>query len=85
MAQVNVTQEHNNPARDGVYVDPPFAFSAAASVTRDMEFDGTISGKRLSSTTLHRRRSERAECYCCDRIEQCLCTQRHYRQSDLAG
>ena len=42
MAQVNVTQEHNNPARDGVYVDPPFAFSAAASVTRDMEFDDTI-------------------------------------------
>jgi hypothetical protein len=44
MAQVNVTQEHNNPAGDGVYVDPPFAFSAAASVTRDMEFDDTISG-----------------------------------------
>ena len=44
MAQVNVTQEHNNPSRDGVYVDARFTLSAAANLTRDPDFDGTISG-----------------------------------------
>src|SRR5438876_3935152 len=44
MAQVNVTQEHNNPSRDGVYIDPAFTPSAAANLTRDLGFDGTISG-----------------------------------------
>ena len=43
-AQVNVTQEHNNPSRDGVYVDPAFTPSAAANLTRDLNFNGTISG-----------------------------------------
>src|SRR5437867_5564294 len=43
-AQVNVTQEHNNPSRDGVYIDPGFTPSAAANLTRDLNFDGTISG-----------------------------------------
>src|SRR5215510_5562438 len=43
-AQVNVTQEHNNPSRDGVYIDPAFTLSAAANLTRDLGFDGTISG-----------------------------------------
>jgi len=43
-AQVNVTQEHNNPSRDGVYIDPAFTPSAAANLTRDLGFDGTISG-----------------------------------------
>jgi len=42
--QVNVTQEHNNLSRDGVYVDSAFTPSAAANVTRDLSFDGTISG-----------------------------------------
>src|SRR6516162_7840859 len=42
--QVNVTQEHNNPSRDGVYVDAAFTLSAAANLTRDLNFDGTISG-----------------------------------------
>src|ERR1041385_6663991 len=41
---VNVTQEHNNPSRDGVYIDPAFTPSAAANLTRDLNFDGTISG-----------------------------------------
>jgi hypothetical protein len=45
-AQVNVTQEHNNPSRDGVYVDAAFTPSAAANLTRDLTFDGTISGTR---------------------------------------
>src|SRR5215467_6294442 len=43
-AQVNVTQEHNNPSRDGVYIDSAFTPSAAANLTRDLGFDGTISG-----------------------------------------
>jgi len=43
-AQVNVTQEHKNPSRDGVYVDAGFTLSAAANLTRDLGFDGTISG-----------------------------------------
>src|SRR5215472_455174 len=42
--QVNVTQEHNNPSRDGVYVDAGFTLSAAANLTRDLNFNGTISG-----------------------------------------
>src|ERR1051326_9181295 len=42
--QVNVTQEHNNASRDGVYVDAAFTPSAAANLTRDLGFDGTISG-----------------------------------------
>jgi hypothetical protein len=43
-AQVNVTQEHNNPSRDGVYIDPAFTVSAAGLLTRDLNFNGTISG-----------------------------------------
>src|SRR5437588_1880202 len=43
-AQVNVTQEHNNPSRDGVYIDAGFPPSAAANLTRDLGFDGTIVG-----------------------------------------
>ena len=43
-AQVNVTEEHNNPSRNGVYVDSAFTLSAAANLTRDLNFGGTISG-----------------------------------------
>ena len=43
-AQVNVIQEHNNLSRDGVYVDAAFTPAAAAGLTRDLNFDGTISG-----------------------------------------
>jgi hypothetical protein len=43
-AQVNVTQEHNNPSRDGVYIDSAFTSAAAANLTRDLGFAGTISG-----------------------------------------
>src|SRR5882724_7068811 len=42
--EVNVTQEHNNPSRDGVYIDAAFTPSAAANLARDLGFDGTISG-----------------------------------------
>src|SRR5882724_1975935 len=43
-AQVNVTQEHNNPSRDGVYIDAVFTPLAAANLVRDLNFDGTIVG-----------------------------------------
>jgi hypothetical protein len=43
-AQVNVTQEHNNASRNGVYIDAAFTLSAAANLTRDLNFNGTISG-----------------------------------------
>ena len=43
-AQVNVTQEHNNLSRDGLYIDAGFTPAAAAGLTRDLNFDGTISG-----------------------------------------
>jgi hypothetical protein len=42
--QVNVTQEHNNVSRDGVYIDAGFTPSAAANLARDLNFNGTISG-----------------------------------------
>jgi hypothetical protein len=43
-AQVNVTQYHNHASRDGLYVDPAFTQRAAANLTRDLTFDGTIAG-----------------------------------------
>ena len=43
-AQVNVTQHHNHASRDGLYIDSAFTHSAAASLTRDLNFNGTISG-----------------------------------------
>src|SRR6266446_2144472 len=42
--QVNVTQEHNNTSRNGVYIDAAFTPSAAANLMRDLSFNGTISG-----------------------------------------
>ena len=41
---VNVTQHHNNASRDGLYIDPAFTAAAAANVTRDTSFNGTIVG-----------------------------------------
>ena len=43
-AQINVTQYHNNSKRDGLYIDSAFTQSAAANLTRDLNFDGTIVG-----------------------------------------
>ncbi len=43
-AQVNVTQEHNHLSRDGLYVDPAFTLANAPNLTRDLNFNGTISG-----------------------------------------
>jgi outer membrane protein assembly factor BamB len=42
--QVNVTQFHNHSSRDGLYIDSAFTQSAAANLTRDVNFDGTIVG-----------------------------------------
>ena len=39
---VNVTQHHNNPSRDGLYIDPAITAAAAANTTRDLGFNGTI-------------------------------------------
>ena len=41
---VNVTQHHNNASRDGLYIDPAFTPARAASLTRDLNFTGTIVG-----------------------------------------
>src|SRR6266480_6953221 len=43
-AQVNVTQFHNHDSRDGLYIDSTFTPNAAANLTRDLNFDGTIVG-----------------------------------------
>src|SRR4029077_6529077 len=43
-AQVNVTQYHNHASRDGLYIDGAFTQSAAANLTRDLSFNGTIVG-----------------------------------------
>ncbi len=45
---VNVTQHHNNPSRDGLYIDPAFTMAAAANLTRDLSFNGTIVGNVYS-------------------------------------
>jgi hypothetical protein len=47
-AQVNVTQFHNHASRDGLYIDSGFTPSAAANLTRDINFDGTIVGNVYS-------------------------------------
>ena len=43
-AQVNVTQYHNHASRDGLYIDGAFTQSAAANLTRDLNFNGAIVG-----------------------------------------
>jgi hypothetical protein len=43
-AQANVRQYHKHSSRDGLYVDLAFTQSAAANLTRDLNFDGTIVG-----------------------------------------
>src|SRR5664279_4460363 len=45
---VNVTQHHNNLSRDGLYIDPAFTVAAAANLTRDLSFNGTIVGNVYS-------------------------------------
>src|ERR1051326_2665154 len=41
---VNVTQHHNNPSRDGLYIDAAFTNTAAANLSRNLGFNGTIVG-----------------------------------------
>jgi len=40
----DVTQHHKHESRDGVYLDPLFTQAAAANLTRDLNFNGTIVG-----------------------------------------
>jgi PQQ enzyme repeat len=44
-SRVNVIEYHNHASRDGLYVDSAFRPGAAANLTRDLNFDGTISGE----------------------------------------
>src|SRR5690348_9101179 len=41
---VNVAEHHNHDTRDGLYIDPAFTPAAAASLKRDTNFSGVISG-----------------------------------------
>ena len=41
---INVTQHHNHDSRDGLYIDPAFTLTAAASLKRDTNFNGTLNG-----------------------------------------
>src|SRR4026207_854756 len=43
-AQVNVTQKNNHPSRDGHYIDAVFTPGNASNLTRDLNFNGTITG-----------------------------------------
>ena len=43
-ADVNVTQHHNHDNRDGLFIDSAFTQAAAANLTRDTNFVGTIVG-----------------------------------------
>ena len=43
-AQVNVTQQHDDISRDGVYIDSAFTRTTAANLRRDLNFNGTILG-----------------------------------------
>jgi len=54
--QVIVTQEHNNPSRDGVYIDSAFTPSAAANLTRDLGLQRHNLRQRLRPTAVNRRR-----------------------------
>jgi outer membrane protein assembly factor BamB len=40
----DVTQHHRHDSRDGLYLDPLFTPTAAANLTRDLNFSGTIVG-----------------------------------------
>ena len=73
IAQVNVTQEHNNASRDGVYIDPAFTLSAVANLTRDLNFDGTISGNVYAQPLYIEGGGEWTDDHCGDGIEQRLC------------
>ncbi len=42
--EINVTQHHNHLSRDGLYIDPGFTVSNAAHLTRDLAFNGAVSG-----------------------------------------
>src|SRR5882724_2421583 len=44
LASVNVTGHHNHASRDGLYIDPAFTPTAAASLKRDLSFNGAIAG-----------------------------------------
>src|SRR5258708_9562771 len=43
-AIADVLQHHNNPTRDGLYVDPLFTRDAAMNIHRDFTFEASLPG-----------------------------------------
>jgi hypothetical protein len=74
--QVNVTQYYNDGSRDGLYVDTAFTQSAAANLTRDLGFDGTIVGNVYAQPLYVDNGRRPADRHCRDRIELRLCAGR---------
>ena len=68
-AQVNVTQKNNNPSRDGHYIDAAFTPANAANLTRDMNFNGTITGNVHAQPLYIEGGAKRPDGHCRDRIE----------------
>ena len=60
--QVNVTQQHNNPSRDGLYIDPAFTLGQAGNLIGDLNFNGTMSGKFMLNRFTSRA-GQTARCY----------------------
>ena len=56
---VDVTQHHNNASRDGLYIDPAFTMAAAANLTRDLSFNGTIVGNVYSQPQYRPKMADR--------------------------
>ena len=82
---VNVTQHHNNPSRDGLFIDPAFTTAAAASLTRDLSFNGTIVGNVYAQPLYVEAARAVRSGHCGDRVEQCLCAQRDHWRHHLAA
>src|SRR3977135_3490918 len=78
-AQGNVTQDHNNLSRDGLYIDSAFTPAAAAALTRDLNFNGTISGNVYAQPLYTEGGPNGAIDFGCAGIDQYLCAHRHYR------
>ena len=84
-AQVNVTQEHNNASRDGLYIDAGFTLSTAANLTRDLNFNGVISGDVYAQPLYIEGGLNGPMIIAVTGIQQRLCAQRHCRHGNLAA
>ena len=85
-ASVNVTQHHNNPSRDGLFIDPAFTMAAAANLTRDLSFNGAIVGNVYAQPLyIEDGPGGVAMVIAVTAVEQCLCAQRHHWRHHLAA